>query len=58
MVVYTVWERPEDDWSTDYLYCIFQHKEDAEKYCEQKNKEVAEIELGNVSFYIKECQVF
>lgn len=36
-----------------YLLCIFQNKEDAEKYCEQQKRE-AEEDREDVSFYIEE----
>lgn len=57
MIVYTVWERVDDwpeDGGGDYLKCIFKNKEDAEKYCEQQNREAEEDEEEDVSFYVEE----
>lgn len=60
MIVYTVWERV-NDWPEsgggDYLLRIFKNKEDAEKYCEQENKDVEGRE-ENISFYIEEWPVY
>ena len=40
-----------------FMQKIFQNKEDAEKYCEQMNKEVKEDE-EDISYYVGECKVF
>lgn len=60
MTVWTVWERV-DDWPEegggDYLRRIFQNKEDAERYCEQQNREAKEY-AEDIFYYVKEWQVY
>ena len=61
MIVWTVWECVHD-WPESgggcYLQRIFQSKEDAEKYCEQQNREAEEDKEEEISFYVEEWQVF
>lgn len=61
MTVWTVWERI-DDWPEngggDYLQLIFRNKKDAEKYCEQQNREAEEDRQEEVSFYIEEWPLY
>ncbi len=61
MTVWTVWERV-DDWPEmgggDYLQLIFKSKEDAEKYCEQQNRQAEEDRQEDVFFYIEEWPVY
>lgn len=61
MTVWTLWKRI-NDWPEsgggDYLKRIFQNKEDAEKYCEQKNKEAKEDEEEDYSFYVEEWPLY
>lgn len=60
MTVWTVWEHV-NEWlgdGGDYLERIFQNKEDAEKYCKQKNKEAKEDEEEEISFYVEDWPVY
>lgn len=63
MIVYTVWERV-NDWPEsgggDYLQRIFRSKEEAEKYCEQMNKQAEEDyrEDNIIHYYVEKWPVY
>lgn len=60
MIVWTVWERVHDwpeNGGGDYLNRIFQTEEDAQKYCEQKNREMKEEE-EDIAYYVEKWPVY